>query len=457
MVPSKDTPTVADTLDHGDVDAGPQDFALHILYSPTASSRGQVRQLPRATTKLGRHPPDEEDFELADPVVSKLHAEITWSPVRERFLLGDLRSSNGTYINGTRVDRELLNPGDIVRLGDTVMRFGAMDRASVGWSAPNDGLLIGRSPSLRHTLQRAERGAEAMVTVLIQGETGSGKELIAETVHRSSGRDGPLRALNCAAIPRDLVESELFGHVKGAFSGADTARAGMFKAAEGGTLFLDEVGELAKEVQAKLLRALETRRVRPVGGTAEVPVDVRVVAATNRDLEAEIEAGEFRADLYARLAEWVIEVAPLRERPEDLWPLWEHFTRIHGDGLEYSMKGVAFEALCLHLWPYNVRELLRLVRGLLLEKPEGGRVDLGDLPAAMRHRAPTSDKSADSSPSVPVVSGPPPGEVPTARELRQLVEEHKGNIKEVAAALGKDRTQVYRWLKRHDIDPTDFR
>jgi DNA-binding NtrC family response regulator len=456
MATSKDTPTVADTLDQGDEGAaGPQEFSLYVLYSPDPPSRGRVTQLPRQTTRLGRNPPEPGDIELADPVVSKLHAEITWSPVRERYLLGDLRSSNGTYINGKRMGRELLSEGDILRVGDTVMRFVALDRAAAGWSAPADGLLVGRSPRLRATLERAERAATSDVTVLIHGETGCGKELVAQTLHAQSGRPGPLRAVNCAAIPRDLVESELFGHVKGAFSGADTARAGMFKAAEGGTLFLDEIGELAKEVQAKLLRALESHKVRPVGGTAEVPVDVRVVAATNRDLAADVESGEFRADLYARLAEWEIAMSPLRERPEDLWPLWEHFMARHAGEREYEMRGVVFEALALHAWPYNVRELLRVVRALTLEKPDGGRLELSDLPGVMRHR-PTGPDSQTRG-AVEPATRPPPGETPTPKELRQLVEDFKGNIKEVASFLGKDRTQVYRWLKRYEIDPTSFR
>jgi DNA-binding NtrC family response regulator len=453
MAQAKDTPTIADTQDQGDEVAEPAVYGLHILYSPDPATRGRAVVLPQDTTRLGRNPLEQGDLELPDRVVSKLHAEITWSPVRERFLLGDLRSSNGTYLNGKRIDRELLNSGDIVRFGDTVAVFSALECAAVGWSAPPEGVLVGRSPALRRALERAERAAEADVTVLIEGETGTGKELIVQSVHALSGRDGPLRALNCAAIPRDLVESELFGHVKGAFSGAETARAGMFKAAEGGTLFLDEVGELAKEVQAKLLRALESKRVRPVGGTAEVHVDVRVVAATNRALEAGVDSGEFRADLYARLAEWVIRVGPLRERPHDLWPLWEHFVALHGKGAEYEMKGVAFEALAMYHWPYNVRELLRVVRSLTLEKPDGGKVELSDLPEAMRKR----DAAATDDDDAPVASRPPPGEAPTPKELRQLVAEHKGNVKEVAACLGKDRTQVYRWLKRFEIDPADYR
>ncbi len=460
MAPSKDTPTVADTLDDdAGRDPGPGELGLYFLYSPDADICGAVRKLARQTTHIGRNPPNPGDIELADPVVSKTHAEITWSPVRERFLVGDLRSSNGTYLNGERVERELLEPGDIVRFGDTVVMFAPMPQGPTDWCTPEGSLLVGRSGALRHCLERAERAAGADVTVLIYGETGVGKELLAQTVHAQSGRSGPIRAINCAAIPKDLVESELFGHVKGAFSGADAARAGMFRAAERGTLFLDEVGELASDVQAKLLRALESRKVRPVGGTAEVAVDVRVVAATNRDLEAAVQSGDFRADLYARLAEWVIPMAPLRDRPDDLWPLWQHFMAMHAGGVEFEMKGQVFEAMALHDWPYNVRELLRVIKNLVLMRPDGGKLDLSDLPSTIRR--PRTHTRPIAVQEEPAADGPPPapprGERPTPNELRALVEDFKGNIKEVASYLGKDRTQIYRWLKRYDIDPEDYR
>ena len=259
--------------------------------------------------------------------------------------------------------------------------------------------------------------------------------------------------VNCAALPSHLAESELFGHDKGAYSGADCARPGLFRAAHGGTLFLDEVGELPADIQAKLLRALDTGSIRPVGNAGETRVDVHIVAATNRDLAEEVRAGEFRADLFARLGELVVRVDPLRDRPEDLEPLWRHFMAELGGGAVVEPNGVAFEAMALHAWPLNVRELRQLVRSALLVKPEGGVLDVEDLPAAMRPSRSAADL-LDHEPPLPLLVE---GDVPDGRQLRHLVEEFEGNVKEVAAFLGKDRKQVYRWLQRHQIDPQAYR
>jgi len=429
-------------------------YALYVLHTPDERLNGYVRRLGEETLQIGRKVGDEH-LSVTDPAVSKAHAEITWSPVRERHLLGDLRSSNGTHLDGKQIQRELLNSGDILRIGDTVFRFAPYDANADGWSAPSDGLFRGASLSLRQTIEMAASAARSDMSVLILGETGTGKELVAQTIHDMSGAKGDLVAFNCAAIPSELVESELFGHVKGAFSGADTEQRGLFRAADGGTLFLDELGELATDTQAKLLRALETKQIRPVGASKPVKVDVRVVAATNRDLEQGVAQGEFRADLYARLAEWIVSIDPLRDRPEDVFPLWKHFTAMHGSGTELTMKGSTFEALALHRWPYNVRELSALVRRLLVSHPDGAKLSINDLPEAMK----TRDSASSDRPTLDDLPNnlPPKGETPTARELQQLVEKFSGNVKEVAAFLGKDRTQVYRWLKKHDIDPNGYR
>ncbi len=442
------------TVDTVQQDEGPPrakiTYALYVLHTPDSKLNGYVRRLADATVTIGRKV-DDENLCVTDPAVSKAHAEVTWSPVRERHMLGDLRSSNGTHLNGKSVQRELLNSGDIVRIGDTVLRFGPYDANADGWSAPDDGLFRGASLSLRQTLELANAAARTDMAVLILGETGTGKELVAQTIHESSGRTGELVAFNCAAIPRELVESELFGHVKGAFSGAEADQRGLFRSADGGTLFLDELGELAADTQAKLLRALETKQIRPVGAAKPVSVDVRVVAATNRDLEEGVARGEFRADLYARLAEWIVTIDPLRNRPEDLYPLWRHFVASHGNDSQLTLKGSAFEALALHRWPYNVRELSALVRRLLVSHPDGAKLSAADLPQNLKPR----DTTNSDRPTMKDL--PPKGETPTAGELQQLVEKFSGNVKEVAAFLGKDRTQVYRWLKKHGIDPNAYR
>jgi transcriptional regulator with PAS, ATPase and Fis domain len=350
----------------------------------------------------------------------------------------------------------VLKPGDVLRVGDTVFRFVLLPTDGLaGPSAAISLPLIGRSRSLRVTLDAAARFAPSDAPVLILGETGSGKELVARSIHGASGRTGPLVPINCAALPSHLVESELFGHEKGAFSGADTARPGLFRAARAGTLFLDEVGELPVDIQAKLLRALETRSVRPVGAAAETPVDVRVVAATNRDLASGVRDGAFRSDLFARLAELVVTVGPLRDRPEDIEPLWRHFVDELGQGATIEPSGVAFEAMALHAWPFNVRELRQLARSALLLKPTGGTLALEDLPLAMRPPRPDPPRQAELTPAPTALFAP--GEVPTKQQLRQLVEEFHGSVKDIASFLGKDRKQIYRWLQRDSIDPDAYR
>lgn len=407
------------------------------------SASGTVVSVGREAVTVGRADAGMSDVGLADDRVSRRHAEVFWSELQRCHWVRDIESRNGTFLNGRRVSREVLADRDVIRVGDSVFVFTA-----VASGAPSTASLVGRSRSLVHTIERAVLVAPGTAPVLILGETGTGKELVAELVHRQSGRSGPLRPVNCAALPRELAESELFGHRKGAFSGATSDRAGLFAAASGGTLFLDEIGELSSDLQAKLLRALDRGAIRPVGGAEEVDVDVRFVAATNRDLAAEVERGGFRADLYARVAECVVTIAPLRERVEDIEPLWRHFERQLGAPAALRFDGAAAEALALHRWPFNVRELRQVVRGALLARPDGGVLTVDDLPAALRPvRA--SEAEARTAPEV--------REAPDAAQLRQLMEEYRGSVKDVADFLGKDRKQVYRWLERHQIDPATYR
>ena len=282
-----------------------------------------------------------------------------------------------------------------------------------------------------------QRVGPSTLGVLIQGETGVGKEVAAQRLHSSSGRSGPLEVVNFAAIPGELAESALFGHVPGAFTGAQRAHDGHFRAAHRGTLFLDEVAELALPLQAKLLRALETGTIRPVGAGRDVQVELRVVAATHVDLERAMQEGRFREDLYSRLAGVVVRLAPLRQRRRDVLPLARRFM---GEGA--PRWSVAFaEALVLHSWPRNVRQLRNeLARILLLAEPD-----------------------EVLQPSLLSVE-PGPASVPAARsarperaELERLLREHSGRVAAVARALGRDRKQVYRWLKRAGLDPDAYR
>jgi DNA-binding NtrC family response regulator len=292
--------------------------------------------------------------------------------------------------------------------------------------------------------------------VLIVGESGTGKELVARAIHERSGRQGPFVAVNCGAIPESLAESQLFGHAAGAFTGAQGAHAGFLRAADGGTLFLDEIGELSMVLQPKLLRALEERKVVPVGRTEPVDVDVRLVAATNRDLLNDIDAGRFRGDLYARVAGYVIHTVPLRERREDVLPLLERFLEA---GAPPPSPDLA-EALLLHPFRFNVRELKELATQLRIDGAE-----LSELPLSLiQRRLEPSTSSASARvtarlPTVPSQEAPPKETLPapTRELLDALMREHRANISQVARALGRSRRQVYRYLELWDLPLDDYK
>jgi transcriptional regulator with GAF, ATPase, and Fis domain len=306
--------------------------------------------------------------------------------------------------------------------------------------------------------ERVRTVARAAVPVLILGETGVGKELVAGEVHRESGRRGPFVAVNCAALPAELVESELFGHVKGAFTGATGESKGLFGEADGGTLFLDEIGEMPFALQAKLLRALATGEVRAVGAATARTVDVRVVAATNVLLDAAVEEKRFRGDLHARLLGSVVPVPPLRERRADILVLVDHFLAAEGCAVEPTPD--AAEALLVHRWPYNVRELEQIVRAAAPDAREAGALGLDQLPPPLR--APLAARTG------PKATPPPPAELPillrvrrdgtpNADELREVLTHFEGNVAQVAAYFGRDRRQVYRWAERLGVELAAFR
>jgi len=314
---------------------------------------------------------------------------------------------------------------------------------------PPDGI-VGESPALRATLALVERARTSAATVLLTGETGTGKEVLARAIHTGSARRaGAFVALNCAAFPDTLLESELFGHVKGAFTGAERGKDGLMTLADGGTLFLDEVGETSVALQAKLLRALQEREVRPVGGTRARRVDVRMIAATNRDLAGEIARGRFRADLYWRLAVFPIRVPPLRERREDVLALAGHFLAEHGArerkaGCRLSRE--AEQLLLVHLWPGNVRELENeMLRALALSEPfetipaERLSERLGELlepmPNAVHDGEPLRDTLARFE----------------AWCLRRALDRNAGRRAETARNLGLTREGLYKKMKRHGI------
>jgi DNA-binding NtrC family response regulator len=313
--------------------------------------------------------------------------------------------------------------------------------------------LIGHSDSMRRILDLIEKVADSDSTVLIFGETGTGKELVARAIHyRSNRMDKPLVPINCAAIPGDLLESELFGYEKGAFTGAHKTKAGRFELADGGTLFLDEIGEMSPQLQVKLLRVLQERSFERLGGVKSIQVDVRIVAATNRDLEASIREGKFREDLYYRLSVIPIHIPPLRDRREDIPVLIEHFLENFNKQKKKEVEGItprAMEALVQYSWPGNVRELENLVERLVVIK-RAGTIDLDDLPEKIR--------GADFEDNLPRIFLPEDGIQLDAAVHRlekeliiQALKRTNGVKKEAARLLGMKRTTLIQKMKRGNI------
>ena len=310
--------------------------------------------------------------------------------------------------------------------------------------------LVGESSAIRKVYDLLARVAESEASALITGESGTGKEVVARALHAQSRRkDGPFVAINCSAVPEALIESELFGHVRGAFTDAREAHMGLFKQAHGGTLFLDEIGDMPLSLQPKLLRVLQERRVRPVGGTTEQPVDVRIVAATNRDLETAIEEGRLREDLYFRLNVVNIALPPLRARAGDVLVLAQHFLKQFAGRTSKAVRGIAAmaaEKLVAYSWPGNVRELQNCIeRAVTLARFEEITVD--DLP----------EKIVAYTPSYMVVAGDDPSELAPLEEIERryvlrVLEAVGGNKSVAARVLGIERKTLYRKLERFAAD-----
>jgi len=305
--------------------------------------------------------------------------------------------------------------------------------------------IVGDSPALAFALQVIQRAADTDSTVLIAGESGTGKELLAHALHAASPRSAAaFVAVNCAALPDALVESELFGHTRGAFTGATGTRTGRILAANGGTLFLDEIGDLPLDAQAKLLRALQERCVVPVGSDTPIPFDVRIVAATHRDLEAMVEAGEFRLDLYYRISVIRTELAPLRERPEDIMPLAEHFVQRVNDWAKRDVTGLsagARDALLAHAWRGNVRELANAIeRAVVLTGSGVVSADALGLGKPRRRRAePDTPEGLNLKDAVKQVEN---------ALIRRALDQTGGNRTEAAALLGLNRTTLVEKLRK---------
>ncbi len=328
--------------------------AVPKLVAVTGPSAGRAFAVARASATVGRHPTN--DFVVDDPRVSGVHLEITRNGDRVRVL--DVGSTNGTWMGAHRMNDAELGRGAELTIGDSLLRLEVEQEAATTPAAEKDsfGEIVGRSPIMRELFATLERIAPKELGVLIQGETGTGKEEVARALHAASPRAaGPFIVIDATALPEALAESLLFGHEKGAFTGAHERQIGFFEAARGGTVFLDEVGELPSILQSKFLRVLERREINRVGGNTTIPIDVRVLAATNRDLRNAIDKGRFREDLYFRLAQVRVFVPPLRQRIEDL-PLI--CAKLLGRSKAEVMIDVeALERLSSMPWPGNVREL----------------------------------------------------------------------------------------------------
>lgn len=426
---------------------------LACLDGPNA---GENWRIDRDVIRIGARP--DADILLNDVTVSRAHAEIVRSA--DGTILRDLGSTNGTFVGPVRVREVYLAPDTRFRVGTTELIYSPADEIIDILPSTSDRFegLVGRDIAMREVFGILERVAPTELTVLVTGETGTGKELVSRALHaRSARRNGPFIVFDCGAAPESLVESELFGHERGAFTGAVNARDGLFEMADGGTLFIDEVGEMPLEIQPKLLRVLEQREVRRVGSGRIRPVDVRVVAATNRNLRAEVEAGRFRADLYYRLAVVEVDLPPLRERPEDLPLLVDHLIRRspHNRGVVGVSPDVAGVFAAYH-WPGNVRELNNVVERAI-PFCDGSLISLAALPDALRSagsgrfpRAPTL--TAEGLTGVPLKEAK--DQLIEAFELQYLVdliERHGGNVSRAARTAGMDRKSITRLLKKHQI------
>jgi DNA-binding NtrC family response regulator len=373
-----------------------------------------------------------------------------------------------------------LHPPMLLEVVDLAVRHTAVHRdlARPGGREATTELIAGKSPAMAELRRMVPRVASTTVSVLVTGESGTGKEVLARTLHQASPRARKaFVALNCGAIPEGLIDSELFGHTRGAFTGATSARPGVFVEAEGGTLFLDEIGDMPLPVQARLLRALQEREVRPVGSDSVRPVDVRVIAATNVDLARAVEAGKFRADLYFRLNVVSLRIPPLRERPEDIPGLISTLLQRHAGGQTPRVEEDALEAMVAYPWPGNVRELENAIQhALTLTK--GSAIDLMSLPTSLsttrkmprlgngsEPMASVEDPEASAAPDVGDISSDmslSEAKKRAAAEferayLLKLLEQNRGSVSAAARVASIDRTNFRRLLQRHNIDPAKFK
>jgi len=433
----------------------------------------------------------DNDVVVRDDTVSRYHCKIVQED--QAYVLVDLRSTNGTFVNNVRIREAFLRPGCTLAVGQTQIKFNATDEEVEIVPSRKDhcGDLIGRNPKMREIYSIIEKIAPTATTVVIEGETGTGKEVVAQSIHKLSSRaKGPIIVVDCGAVPPNLIESELFGHEKGSFTGATMTRQGLFEMADGGTLFLDELGELPLDLQPKLLRALEQREIRRVGSAKPIRVDVRIIAATNRSLEEEVRKGRFRQDLFYRLSVVRLMLPALRERADDIGLLVRHFLKNHrfnvdsdGNPRVTGISRAALDGLRAYHWPGNVRELVNVIERAV-SFCDSETIDEADLPehiaeAAHTSRGPTAvpidgsgrAPTASDVDHVPSYPPRPPDDLVSgditfkdAKErwvssferdyIISLLRRNNGNISHAAREADIDRKYFRKLMKKYGVDAT---
>jgi DNA-binding NtrC family response regulator len=436
---------------------------LHCGRPCSGSSRHDLGELDivivgRGTERVARRELNRRlDLRFPGSTVSSVHARLERGEAG--WTVTDEGSKNGTFVNGERVARAALRDGDVLEIGSTLLVYRAalppppnddlasapdLDSAALATLTPGLATLL---PRRAEQLAALERIARLAIPVLLLGESGTGKEVLARAVHTLSGRPGAFVGVNCGGIAATLLESQLFGHVKGAFTGAARDEPGLVRAADRGTLFLDEIGDLPLTAQAALLRVLQEREVVPVGGSRPVKVDLRVVAATHRPLDKMSADAEFRADLLARLAGYRHVIPPLRARREDLGLILGDLLRraeIPGAS-DLRFAAAAGRRLFAYDWPLNIRELQQCLSVAAALAPRGV-IEAEHLPIA-----------SGAAPRPVVVEHDLDDPESLRKTLVALLEQHRGNISYVARDLGKARMQIHRWMRRFDLDPAAFR
>jgi len=389
------------------------------------------------------------DVQLSDPTISRRHLSVALA--ESGVIVRDLGSTNGSFVGGARFQELLLGFGSEIQIGQTLLKY-LPDEEHVDVAPAESerfGNMLGRDPKMRQVFSLLEDVAHSEATVLLEGETGTGKELLAEEIHRHSPRVAkPFVVFDCATQPKELIESALFGHVRGAFTGAVADRKGAFIEADGGTLFLDEIGELALEMQPVLLRALDKRTIRAVGGTGQRTVSVRVVAATHRDLRAEMATKRFREDLYYRLAVVRIHVPPLRERPADVALLAQHFVESYAKPPGLVTRPTDMESLGRLPWPGNVRQLRNVIEHACAVS-HGEELDLAEFLAS----------TLAPPPGLGAIALDAPFKEAKARVveefervyLKALLERHDGNLSAASRSADLDRKHLRELLRKYGL------